>query len=361
MDETFLGAKILIVDDNVLNLKLISSILSAQHYQVRTVSNALRMFDALEHDAPDLILLDVMMPEKSGYELCTSIKQDRRFASIPVIFLTALNDSASIIKCFNVGGADYLSKPVSPPELLARINTHLNLKMNVEKLWEARRELETFNQMISHDLKSPILLVHKLAGYLEGYRDKISDPDYTTIIRGIQGKTSEIACSMEKYSELARLSYRTPQMESIDLNALMEEIFTTQAEGTPAVLWMDDLPTLLGDRVLLKNAFTNVISNALKFSRERHPPIIEVRCRMQEHGLQLCIRDNGVGFDMKYADNLFQMFTRMHTQEEFEGTGTGLAIVKKILDLLGGDVWIEAVENQGATVFFTFPPVLLHP
>ena len=354
MNDTLRKSEILIVDDNVLNLKLISSILRTKHYKVRTLSSALKLFEALQKSTPDLILLDVMMPEKSGYELCDDIKQDRRFSEIPVIFLTALNDSASIIKCFNVGAADYLAKPVNPQELFARIETHLNLKINMEKLREAHRELEAFNQMVSHDLKSPILLVNKLAGYLEDYKDKIKDPDYEEIIFGIRTKTEEITYVMEKYSELSKLSYRRLKIEPIYLNELFKEIFEENADAKTVAIEISDLPVINGDRLLIKNAFTNVVANAVKFSRNRNPAVIQVGCKDLESGRLIFIKDNGVGFNMKYSADIFKMFVRLHSQKNFEGTGTGLAIVKKIMDLHGGKVWIEAKENEGATVCFLF-------
>lgn len=350
--------KILIVDDNDINLKFIASILKAKHYRVRALSNGLKLFEALESSKPDLILLDIMMPDKSGYELCSSLKHDKRFSEIPVIFLTSLNDSASIMKCFNVGAADYLSKPVNPQELFARIETHLNLKINMEKLQEAYRELDVFNHMISHDLKSPILMVNKLAGYLEDYKEKIDNPDYEEIVSGIRQKTEEVVYIMEKYSELSKLCCTKPSIEPIALNDLFKEIFMENTFSAQAVIKIADMPVIYGDRLLMKCAFANIVSNALKFSHNRHPSIVEVGYNKLENGTLIFVKDNGVGFNMKYSANIFEMFTRLHSQKDFEGTGTGLAIVKKIVMLHGGKVWIEAAENEGATVYMELPYLL---
>lgn len=354
-DRTFQKAEILIVDDNILNLKLIASILKARHYQVRTLSSVLTWQETLEKSSPDLILLDIMMPVRSGYDLCRSLKQDRRFADIPVIFLTSLNDSASIIKCFHVGAADYLSKPVNPQELFARIETHLSLKINMEKLREAQKELERFDQMISHDLKSPIRMISRLTGFLEEYREKIDDPDYREILNGIRQKAEEVTNVMEKYSELSKLSRIGLQIEPVDLDPLVKQVFQENPESAKADICAAGLPVVQGDRLLVKYVFSNLVSNALKFSRGSCPPRIKIGSQKIENGSLVFVKDNGVGFNPKYAANIFKMFTRLHSQKEFEGTGTGLAIVKKIMDLHGGGVWIDAEEGKGATVFLTFP------
>lgn len=355
MDADLRKSEILVIDDNVMNLKLISSLLKTKHYRVHVLSDGMKICDSLQKSIPDLILLDVMMPKKSGYEICISIKQDNRFSKIPVIFLTALNDTESIIKCFSVGAADYLSKPVNPQELFARIETHLNLKINMEKLEETRRELDTFNQMISHDLKSPMLMIGKLSRYLDQYKEKIDDPNYEEIILGISQKANEIASTMEKYYELSKLSNTRLYVQPIDLNELLRKLIDESHIGSDTQIELGELPEISGDPLLIKNAFKNIIANALKFSRDRHPAKIQIGSRYLESGTLVFVRDNGVGFNMKYSADIFSLFVRLHSQKDFEGTGTGLAIVKKIIELHGGKVWIEAEENKGATVFLIFP------
>ncbi len=354
MGDALRKPEILIVDDDVLILQLTSTILKKRGYEVRTLSNALRLFDILEESRPDLILLDILMPVKSGYDLCGGLKQDKRFEKIPVIFMTSLNDSESILKCFRVGAADYLAKPVNTQELFARIEIHLDRKISAEKLRKTQDELFSLNQMISHDLKTPILMVKKLADYLEEYKERIQDPDFEEIILGIRRKTEEIAYVMEKYSELSKLSCVKLRLEPVDCNELFQEIFDESRGSEAAVIQMDHLPVINGDRLLLKRAFANAVGNALKFSRNSRPAVIQVGFRRLDGASLLWIKDNGVGFTMKYAANPFEMFTRLHSQADFEGTGTGLTIVKKIMDLHGGTVWMEAEKNKGATIFFEF-------
>lgn len=354
MDDTLRKPEILIVDDNVWSLEYLSMILKAKGYKIRTLSNALHLLDILEESQPNLILLDVMMPGKSGYELCSYLKQEKRFCEIPVIFLTALDDSESIIRCFQVGAVDYLSKPVNVQELFARIETHLNLKNSTEKLREAQKEIYSFNQMISHDLKTPILMLKKLACYLEDYKDKTQDPDYEEIILGIRQKAEEITYVMEKYSELSKLSCTKLRIEPVDLNELFREIFYENSASEAVVIQMEHLPIIKGDRLLLKCAFANAVANALKFSRNSHPPIIQIGSRKSDSSFLLYIKDNGVGCNLNGFINPFEMFTRLHSQADFEGTGTGLAIVKKIIDLHEGKVWLKSEENKGATIYFEF-------
>jgi light-regulated signal transduction histidine kinase (bacteriophytochrome) len=325
---------------------------------VKTLDNAEQLFDVLAIFEPDLILLDIMMPEISGYDLCSEIKQEERFSKIPVIFLTSLNDTASIIKCFSVGAADYLSKPVNTQELFARIETHINLQINTAKLQAAERELDNFNQMISHDLKSPILMVNKLAGYLIEYQGKVDDPDFDEIINGIRQKSEEVAYVMSKYSELSRLSYIKLNAELVDLNILIQEIISELTNSSNAVIETSDLPVIWGDRLLMKRALANIVSNAFKFTQGRNPARICIGYNCSDYGYLIFVKDNGVGFNPEYGDRLFKMFSRLHSSKDFEGTGTGLAIVKKIIELHNGTVWIEGKENEGASAYIELPKLI---
>ncbi|MDF2822216.1 MAG: hybrid sensor histidine kinase/response regulator [Clostridiales bacterium] len=349
--------EILIVDDTPDHIQFVANILKGKKYKVRAITSGTMIYDALKVGLPDLILLDVLMPDIDGYHICTSLKSDKRYSSIPIIFLTAMNEEEDIIKGFNAGAQDYVLKPVKPSELLVRIETHLDIKYRSDELREAYNEIESFNHMISHDLKSPIWAINKLTSYLSNLIEDKSE-DIQELFATILQKSDDTVTLIEKYSEIAKLSNASIQTEEIDMNVLVKEIcHDKESEILPqkVVYNVSKLPIVNGDRLLLKQALINILSNALKFSRGRETINININCIKKNTDYLFSIEDNGVGFDMNYATDIFTLYVRLHSKSEFEGTGTGLTIVKRIISIHGGKVWITGEVDKGATVYFTLP------
>ncbi len=350
--------EIMIIDDTPEHVHFIASIIRTRNYRVRVVTSALHAFDALKRGVPDLILLDVIMPEMDGFELCALIKKDPRYQSVPIIFLTAVKDSENIVRGFEAGAQDYVSKPVNANELLVRIQTHLNLKKRTDKLLEAYNDIDSFNHMLSHDLKTPVWSIKKLAGFLKEAVINRNAEDIFELLDMLTEKTSETAELIEKYAQLAKLSRTALNIESVSMDNLAAKAFEEIKKACPGqkiVFEKNELPVVHGDSLLLGQVMINLFSNAAKYSRGRDKSIIQMSCKKVDYEYLFSIKDNGVGFDMNYAQNIFKLFVRLHTQSEFEGTGTGLSIVKKIINLHGGRVWITAVVDMGAEVCFTLP------
>ncbi len=350
--------EILIIDDTPEHIHFVASILIRRNYRVRAVIGALQAFDALEKGIPDLILLDVLMPGMNGFELCSLIKADRLYSSIPIIFLTAVHDSENIVRGFEAGAQDYVSKPVNTKELLARIETHLNLKKRTDRLLEAYKDIDSFNHVISHDLKTPVYSIHKLAGFLKTAVEMGDTKEIYEILDILMEKTAGTVELVEKYTKLVKLSSTAINTGEVNMDCIawkvMEEIQKAHP-GQRIVFEKKPLPVVHGDRLLLEQVLSNIFSNAAKYSRGRLESVIHMSCSKNDCVYTFSVKDNGVGFDMKYAENIFDLFVRLHEQSEYEGTGIGLSTVKKIIQLHGGKVWITSEAGRGAEVCFTLP------
>ncbi len=241
------------------------------------------------------------------------------------------------------------------------LNTELEKRVvnRTAELEDAVRELESFSYTVSHDLKSPLRAV---AGYtdilMEDLGEKL-DVDSLQILKNISAiskESIEMINKMLQYSKTARteLNKEEVNMEKI-VSDVYNELRLTYPDRDVSLVIDSGLPYVSGDRVMLKLLLQNVLSNAFKFTRDVPKAVITVGCTLTAEEYIFYVRDNGIGFDMKYAGKLFSVFQRLHTAEEFEGSGIGLVTVKKIIEKHGGRVWIESKVNYGTAIFFTFP------
>lgn len=238
------------------------------------------------------------------------------------------------------------------------INTDITERNQAEQaLQEVNRELEAFSYSISHDLRAPLRAIGGFARILVEDTDltEAERQRYLQIILDNSEKMSRLIDELLAYSRLGRQALFLEQLDMIQLLGACVEDLSQGLTDRPVEFRLQTLPPARGDRTMLRQVWTNLIDNALKYSRPRNPAIIEVGALEVEAGFPTYfIRDNGVGFDMRYAHKLFGVFQRLHLAEKFEGTGVGLAIVQRIIHRHGGRVWAEAKPDQGATFYFTF-------
>lgn len=346
--------EILIIDDSPEHILIVSSILKMENYLIRAVVSSSKVFELLQEDVPDLILMDIMMPEINGIELCKMLKSDERYKEIPIIFVTAINDNKTLYEAFDAGAEDYVLKPISVKELLVRVKTHLRLKINQDNLKEAYKEIEAFNHIVSHDLKAPLWSIQKISKYLANAEK--SEIDFLT---GMMCEKAEEAVHLiDKISEISKMLRSPINLESVNTEKLVDDVYLSIAEditGRKIELVKEKLPDVLADRTLIKQVFTNIISNAIKFTKNRETAEIKISCKKDKRNYVFSVKDNGAGFDMKFSNKLFNMFQRLHSSNEFSGTGTGLVIVQKIIQRHGGKVFISAEVDKGAMLSFTLP------
>jgi light-regulated signal transduction histidine kinase (bacteriophytochrome) len=192
---------------------------------------------------------------------------------------------------------------------------------------------------------------------LEDYADQLDD-EGRRVLDVIRNNTQNMGRLIDDLLAFSRLGRKQIEPSSVDVSELAREVFaqleTGNGHGSPQ-LNINGLPPAHGDRALLRQVFVNLLSNAAKYSKPAASPVIEVGGRSEDGENIYYVRDNGVGFDMKYVDKLFGVFQRLHSAEEFEGTGVGLAIVQRIVQRHGGRVWAEGRLNEGATFYFTLP------
>jgi signal transduction histidine kinase len=351
--------RVLIIDDNADLREYIGSLL-APAYEISTANDGLQGLTMAKSELPDIIVSDVMMPALSGIDLVRELRADPRSASIPVILLSARAGQESAIEGLDAGSDDYLVKPFSAAELLARVRTHTQLALKrrewINELESANRELDAFTYSVAHDLRAPLRAINGMAEIL--FEDKLGELDqegqrYLRIIRDSGARMTQL---IEDLLKLSRITRSELARQSVDLSAIAREIargLSGTEPGREVDFLIQDGIRAEADPRLLRVALENLLGNAWKFTSKQVAARIEFGVDERQAGVIFFVRDNGAGFDMAYADKLFGVFQRLHAVTEFEGTGVGLATVRRIVSRHGGRIWAEGAVNKGATFFFT--------
>ena len=224
------------------------------------------------------------------------------------------------------------------------------------ELEAANKELEAFSYSVSHDLRAPLRAINGFSDMaLEDFAPQMPEKcqRYLRIIKEDAVRMGELIDDLLSLSRLGREALEPKVVDTSRLVGGVLDELAPECEGRALDVRVGALPSCLGDASLLKQAWINLVSNALKYSRGRNPAIIEIGCKHGQDETIFFVRDNGAGFDMQYAGKLFGVFQRMHRSDEFEGTGVGLAIVQRVVHRHGGRVWAEAKVDEGATFYFT--------
>lgn len=363
---------VLIVDDTEVNIDILVEALG-DDYEVAVAMDGETALESVEEEIPDIILLDIMMPGMDGYEVCRKIKENEMTKDIPVIFLTAMSDILSKTKGFEMGAVDYVTKPFDILEVKARVHTQLALRIakyelldknqileqKTEELQTAVNELEVFSHAISHDLKSPLRAIERYSDIIfEDYGSTL-DEEAVQMILSVKNISNDAINMIDKILKYCTAVPLEIHKENVNINELFNNVFSElksiSSQRNIEFEFETGMPSVLADLILIKQVIYNVISNAVKFTQTREKASIIAGCRKGIGEYVFYVRDNGVGIDMKLAGKLFQLFQRLHSKEEFDGSGIGLASVRKIIQKHGGRVWIEGKENEGTTVYFTLP------
>ena len=363
---------VLIVDDTEDNLDILVETLG-NDYEVSVAMDGETALESIKMEVPDIILLDIMMPGMDGYEVCRQIKTDKNMADIPIIFLTAITDVDSKTKGFELGAIDYITKPFEIMEVQARVRTHLSLKLAKHELSEkneilkektvelksAVSELEAFSYTISHDLKSPLRAIEAYSRIIVEDHSKILDKDTNEMVNDIRGLCSNMIYMIEKLLEYSKMTHLNICKEPLELSEMFNSVFKWCESIYPnrsiKFEFETGIPVVLADKVLMEQVIYNIISNAVKFTKNREKAFIVVGCKRGVNEYIFYVRDNGVGIDMEFSEKLFGIFQKLHSPDEFEGNGIGLAIVKKIIEKHGGRTWIESQVEEGTTIYFVLP------
>jgi signal transduction histidine kinase len=256
--------------------------------------------------------------------------------------------------------AAQLAIAISQARLIARVRSHAaELESRVQErtaeLQAANKELEAFSYSVSHDLRAPLRAVDGYARMLEDDYGPQLDGEARRLLSVVRASSRRMGQLIDDLLDFSRLGRRALARQRVDMNALAAEAAGELASGSKALIESAPLPSAGADRAMMKQVWANLIGNALKYSGKRDAPRIEIGGREDAGENVYWVRDNGVGFDMRYAEKLFGVFQRLHSQNEFPGTGVGLAIVQRVVTRHGGRVWAEARPGEGACFYFSLP------
>ncbi|HEY4332661.1 MAG TPA: response regulator [Ilumatobacteraceae bacterium] len=382
--------KVLAVDDSPTYLNELAPTLRDEGYDVVLARSGEEALELLAIQPVDCVLLDVVMPGIGGRETCRQIKAANGVRDTPVIMLTSLDDREALIDALSVGADDYIAKSNDFEVIVARVQAQLRRKQFedenrrvrdelltkeieatearaaaelaemrgqlIHELERKNNELESFSYSVSHDLRAPLRSIdgfsQALAEDWSGRLDERAD-DY---LRRIRSAAQRMGSLIDDLLELSRVGRADLKRGPVDLAELASRIVADLVERDPqrsVTVDIEDRLMVEGDRRLLDAVLENLLGNAWKFTAKVDQPQIKLASTTTERGRTYYVRDNGDGFDMKYAKQLFTPFQRLHTEAEFPGTGIGLATVYRIIDRHGGEVWAEAETGKGATFYFT--------
>ncbi len=375
---------ILIVDDNPRNLQLISSLLKDQGYKLYITNSGENVMTFLKNIIPDLILLDIMMPEMSGFEVCRILKQQELYRDIPVIFLTAKNDIEDVVEGFEVGAVDYITKPFSSKEVLARVSTHMRLKQaqnmlfnkNLElsnsksiiekdaiKLAQLNAEKNIFFSIIAHDLRGPLSGLEGISRILVNKNGKAKPEEISELAALLLDSSTQVFNLLEDLLEWAQLQ--------MNVTTFSPDVFPLSGITNTAIYLLENsmvkknislknnIPYSLrvnADPSMLKTVIRNLISNAVKFTPKNGK--IELNAKSLDNDkIQIEISDTGIGIDGRLLEKLFkldQKTARPGTEGE-TSSGLGLILCKDLIDKHNGEISVESKVGKGTTFYITLP------
>jgi signal transduction histidine kinase len=352
-------SRILWADDNADMRDYVRRLL-ADRYEVTAVPDGAAALAAALANPPDLVLTDVMMPGLDGFGLLRELRANQSTHTLPVILLSARAGEECAVEGLEAGADDYLVKPFSARELLARVRTHLELA-KVRRAWAleleaANKDLEAFSSSVSHDLRGPLRSIDGFSHILmEDYSAELPEEakHLLAMVRSSAQQMNQLIDDLLCFSRLGRQRLSKKRIKLAGLvHRVLEELQREQS-ARKITIEVSDLPDCLADESLLKQVFVNLLSNAFKYTNRKENASVEVGCRQQNGESIYFVRDNGAGFDAQHAHKLFGVFQRFHRTDEFEGTGVGLSIAHRIIQRHGGRIWAEAEVDKGAVFYFT--------
>lgn len=354
---------ILLVDDTTESLQLMTQLLREESYEVRPVLSGEKALHAAKNSPPDLILLDILMPDIDGYEVCRRLMADPETRDIPIIFLTAMNQDENEALGLGLGAVDYISKPFNAAILKARVKTQIQLKVQRDLLFqqsvalkEAYNELETFSYSVTHELKSPIQIIKTYSKCvlksLEKYKDEQAIKDVTEI----QTACVHMNTIINDLLQFSKASVGDLTSETVDLSQMAEEIIMQlkklNTSRTVEFICQKNIQ-VDADINLMRIVLYNLLHNAWKYTEKKDIAKIEFGIDRDQGKPIYFIRDNGIGFEMSQIGDLFTAFKRLQSANEYEGTGVGLASVSRIIKRHGGTIWAESIVDNGSIFRFT--------
>ena len=355
---------ILVVDDQPANLRVVSTLLSRNGYHVVSALTGPEALEQAVAHVPDLVLLDMLMPGMDGFELLHQLRQQPQLQDMPVIFLTAAQDRELLLRAFDSGAVDYVTKPFIPEELLARVGAHVSLKQARDRLERVARERQELVNLVAHDLKNPLSSVLFASDILmqKGCKPE-RIPRYLQMIHdSAHDAIGYIRRYLEGQERIAQAGGGEAQSHPAQLRETIEWLshrYELQLESRGMRL-SSMLPEVTGhvalDRRVLRQVAENLITNAMKYAAEGGELTLEVRPGNPGYW-RLCVLDRGGGVPEEKRKDLFKPFMRLSGMEDGLSSGLGLSLARQIIVNAGGELWYEDREGGGACFVIELPAI----
>lgn len=388
-------ATLLVIDDTPDNVYVLLNLFSHIGYKVLIAQDGERGIQKTLYANPDLILLDIMMPGMNGFEVCQALKANKETKDIPIIFMTALSDLVDKVKGFEVGAADYITKPFQQEEVLARINAHLHIRFLQQQLKQQNKELyaeievrkkledslkktadsltertlalersnmelDAFAHTVAHDLKNPLNAMIILSEVLAESCDINKLPDAKSVDRLLMinraGKEMlnivNALLLLAGVSKQVSVDHHPIDMAQIVKHVLQQRLSNMITEYQAKIQLPEQWHTATGYAPWIEEIWMNYLTNGLKYGGR--PPCLTLGSDQKADQIRFWIRDNGQGLKQETQQHLFKPFTRLH-KDWAEGHGLGLSIVRQIVEKLGGYCGVESELGKGSLFYFTLP------
>jgi two-component system sensor histidine kinase/response regulator len=359
---------LLVVDDQEVNIQVVGAVLGNLGFEILPATSGSQALKRLAARRPDLILLDLLMPDMDGFELCRRIRENPDWAGIPIIFLSSADDKDLIVRAFQSGGVDYITKPFNHAELISRVRTHVALKAARDELKQLAEDKDELLGVLTHDLKNHLGGMDMSAQLLRDRTDTMADPKLRLMAENISQSSSQMLAFVKEFLANASADHGLSiKPESISLKEAASRavkqhqeaarrkqlVFETVLQGNGALV--------RADAAALSQVLDNLLSNAIKFS----PSGKHIRITVCEPGARFVecqVQDQGPGFTEEDKGRMFRRYSRLSARPTAgePSTGLGLSIVKKLVTAMHGELACESTAGNGAILAFRLPKVL-HP
>ena len=367
---------ILIVDDTPDNLCLLSAMLTQHGYEVRSAISGSVALMTTKVELPDLILLDINMPQMNGYQICEHLQSNEQTREIPVIFLSAFNEAIDKIKAFRVGGVDYITKPFQVEEVLVRVEHQLSLRRMKAELQQAKAEAlkaleqekelnrlkSEFVSMISHDFRTPLTSIQGFTELLRHNGQDLSPEVRSRYFSKIDAAIEHLLRLLNEVLLIGSIEAQKIQCQPVATNLekfchdLVESLYLSDSNQHPInITCTGNCTQTYVDQTLVHQILSNLLSNAIKYSPLQQPIQLNLHC--QSDLVKIQVQDQGIGIPADSLPHIFDTFYRGRNVDRIKGTGLGLSVVKKCVEAHQGQIEVIGQEGTG-TLFTVVLPVL---
>jgi len=355
-------ALILVVDDVTKNIQILGNFLREADYDIAVATSGMQALAVLEHVTPELILLDIMMPGMDGFEACRRIKERDDTQDIPVVFVTAKTDIDDIVRGFELGAVDYITKPFNRLELLARVKTHVDLRRSRRDLIKALGDKDKFFSIIAHDLRGPLGSFMSIAEFLSDNVGELDWEEILPLLSEMRNTGRGVYRLLENLLEWSRIQLGTitfsPESRSFrEIVEMVEAVLQTQASRKDIVLaFVGELDvTVVADMHMISTVLRNLVGNAIKYTPRGGS--VTVALIPAGDRFEISVHDSGVGMEQATVDSLFDISkvrTTPGTDKE-KGTGLGLILCRELIAKHGQQLTVESTPGVGSVFSFKLP------